>query len=238
MSLSRLSQDGKHSSKLKSNRRKIRLLAGVFAIAFVALTARYFGLRSFLSPTALRERVLSYGPLAPLAFVIVYSIATIFFLPGTPVTIAGGVIFGKFLGTIYTIIGATLGATIAFIAARALGESFVEDLLKKKYKKLYEYDKKIQRNGLAVVLFLRFVPLFPFNGLNFALGLTKVKTRDFILGTAVGIIPGSFALAFIGDSVATFSPFNLALSISLFALLALTPYFYKKYKSWKRNGRR
>jgi len=168
--------------------------------------------------------------LAPVIFILLYTIATIIFLPGTPLTIAGGAIFGTFFGTLYTIIGATIGAAIAFFIARYLGASFVNDLVNKKFKKLDSYDKKLEKNGFLVVLFLRLVPIFPFNGLNFALGLTKVKSKDYIIATFLGIIPGSFVLAFFGGSLASLNPLNIALAIALFILLAFSPKIYKKFK--------
>jgi len=98
-------------------------------------------------------------------------------LPGTPFTIASGLLFGTLYGGLVTVIGATLGATLAFFIARFFGEDFVERILKNKFKKIYEYDEKIEKKGFLVMLFLRLVPLFPFNGLNFSMGLTKIKPK-------------------------------------------------------------
>jgi len=213
-------------TKIRGN--KVKFIIAIIVIILIVINM--FGIKSFFSPSHLRDQVLAFGTIAPLIFITIYSIATIFFLPGTPLTISGGLIFGKWLGTLYTVIGATIGATIAFLVARYLGESFVEDILKGKHKKIYEYDKKLEKNGFLIVLFLRLVPIFPFNGLNFALGLTKVRTRDYILGTLIGIIPGSFALAFFGDSIAELNPVNIALAISFFVLLAITPTIYRRFR--------
>jgi len=199
-------------------------------IVVILILIRVFEAGRFLSPSLLRETITGYGVAAPIIFIIIYILATLFFLPGTPLTISSGLIFGSFLGTVYTVIGATIGATLSFIISRYLGKSFVEKILKNKYKKLYSYDKKIEENGLLVVLFLRLVPLFPFNGLNFALGLTKLKKRDFIIGTAFGIIPGSFVLAFFGNSLAELNIMKIVIAVLLFVLLAFTPILYKKFK--------
>ena len=199
-------------------------------IALALFSVYYFHLSSLLSISTLQDSILAYGMLAPVIFILLYTIATIIFLPGTPLTIAGGAIFGTFFGTLYTIIGATIGAAIAFFIARYLGASFVNDLVNKKFKKLDSYDKKLEKNGFLVVLFLRLVPIFPFNCLNFALGLTKVKSKDYIIATFLGIIPGSFVLAFFGGSLASLNPLNIALAIALFILLAFSPKIYKKFK--------
>ena len=124
-------------------------------IGFIA-AAKKFGLYNLIKPDTIRETILSYGFFAPLAFIILYVVATIFFLPGTPLTIAGGLIFGKIFGTLYTVVGATIGATIAFLLARFLGESFVENLLKGKYKKSFSLIFGIYPSGAPHLHRIRF----------------------------------------------------------------------------------
>jgi len=96
---------------------------------------------------------------------------------------------------------------------------FVERVLKDKFGKLSEYNEGLVRNGLPVVLFLRLVPVFPFNGLNFGLGLTKVTVRNYVLGTFIGIIPGTFVFVYLGSSLATLNPWHIAGAVILFLLL-------------------
>jgi len=211
-------------------RNKIKFVAFIVIIVLILAAIKAFGIQSLLSPTILRDKITAYGTIAPLVFILFYLVATILFLPGTPLTISGGLIFGKWFGTLYVVIGATIGATIAFILAKYLGEDFVEDMLKDKFKKLYEYDKKLEKNGILSVMFLRLVPIFPFNGLNFGLGLTRVKLKDFIIGTVIGIIPGSFALAFLGDSVVKYNIVNMVFAIGIFVVLAFIPTIYEKFK--------
>lgn len=222
---------------IKSHQNKtLKFVLLVTLIALALFSVYFFDLSNLISPSKIKTSILSYGSLAPFVFSIIYVISTIIFLPGTPLTIVGGAIFGTFLGTFYTVIGATIGATIAFLLARYLGASFVEETLKGKYKKLYEYDKKIEENGFLVVLFLRLVPIFPFNGLNFALGLTRIKLGDYIIGTAVGIIPGSFVLAFFGGSLASLNWINIVLATILFILLSFSPKIYKRLRGKKNQN--
>jgi uncharacterized membrane protein YdjX (TVP38/TMEM64 family) len=194
-------------------------------IAVIFIT-RKSGL-NVLHPDFIKQQISIYGVFAPLAYILFYIIATIFFLPGTPITIAGGIVFGILLGAIYTIIGATIGASIAFFFARFLGKSFVDKILEKNFKKLKKYDKKLVKNGFLAVLFFRLIPIFPFNGLNFALGLTKLKFRDYFFGTLIGIIPGSFVLTYFGDSLGSFNIVHILISLSLFILLIFS---YKIFK--------
>ena len=129
-------------------------------------------------------------------------------------------------------IGATLGATLAFLIARYFARSFFEDIVERKYPKIRDYDEKLEKNGFMTVLIFRLIPLFPFNGLNFALGLTKVKTRDYFLATLIGIIPGTFAYVYLGNSIAEMNYTNIIYAIVLIVILSLS---FKIYNSRKKN---
>jgi uncharacterized membrane protein YdjX (TVP38/TMEM64 family) len=154
------------------------------------------------------------------------------FFPGTPLTLAGGALFGPVFGTLYTVIGATIGATCAFYFSRFFGAGMLSGSNGGLGEKLAVYNKSIERNGFLTVLFLRFVPLFPFNGLNFALGLTPIKAKDYILGTSLGIVPGTFVFVFFGDSLSSLSPLKIVVAVVCVILLSLLGKFvmnrYKK----------
>lgn len=205
---------------VKNKKHIVKFIALVIFLALALLVVRYLGVAQILHPATIKEKILLFGMFAPAAYIFVYALATILFLPGSVLTIAGGAVFGPLFGTVYTVIGATIGATLAFLLARFLGRDFVSSAEGEKLKKLAEYDKKIEENGLGVVLFLRFAPLFPFNGLNFALGLTKVTFKDYFWGTLVGIIPGTFAYVYLGDSLASLNLVQIILAIVLLAALS------------------
>ena len=141
----------------------------------------------------------SQGVLAPLVFGLIYIAATIFALPGSVLTIGGGLLFGAWWGTLINWLSASLGATISFLLARYLGREAVTKILKGKGT-LQGLDDKIGKNGFYSVLLLRLVPLFPFNGLNFGLGLTKVSFRDYTLATLLGMLPGTFVYTSLGST--------------------------------------
>ena len=216
---------------------KLKTIKFISLILFIILAIflfRNFG-SDLTSPMQLREEIENYGNLAPIIFIFLYIVFTLFFFPGTILTISSGILFGTILGTIYTIIGATIGGTLAFFLSKFLGRGFVKDILEKKYEKLNDYDKKLEEKGFRIVAFLRLIPIFPFNGLNFGLGLSKVKTKDFILGTIVGIIPGSFTLAFFGDSITELNYTTIIISSILFILLIFSPKIYKYIKKRVRK---
>lgn len=209
----------------------IKFIIFLIIILGIIYFVNYYGLKDYLTPNKIRETVLMFGPLAPLGFILIYNLGSILFLPGTILSVAGGAIFGATFGTIYVIIGATLGATFAFLISRYFARAFFEDIVEKKYPKIKEYDQKLEENGFMTVLFFRLVPLFPFNGLNFALGLTKVRIKDYFLATLIGIIPGTFAYVYLGSSLAEMNYANIIFAIVLIILLSLS---LKAYNSKKK----
>lgn len=148
---------------------------------------------------ALLERVRDLGPWAAAVFVGVYAVATVAWVPGSLLTLAGGAIFGLTAGTVYALSGALIGATLAFLVARYVARSAVERRLSSS-RKLTAIDEAIETEGAKVVLLLRLSPVFPFNALNYALGLTGVRLRDFVAASAVGMIPGTFLYVYAGHT--------------------------------------
>lgn len=146
---------------------------------------------------AIRTTVGASGAWGPVLFLLVYAVLTLLLVPGSPLTIAAGVLFGPFVGTFLVVIGATTGATGAFLWGRHLGRAAVARLTGERFAKV---DHWLEDRGLLAVLYLRLVPLVPFNLLNPTAGVTGVRLRDFVLGTAVGIVPGTFAYAALGGS--------------------------------------
>jgi len=138
------------------------------------------------------------GPLAPIAFVAIYIVACVLFLPGSILTIGAGVIFGVVRGSIYVSIAATLGATAAFL----VGRYFARDWIAKKLEgnaKFKAIDEAVGREGWKIVLLTRLSPVFPFNLLNYAYGLTRVTLSDYVFASWMGMIPGTILYVYIGS---------------------------------------
>jgi uncharacterized membrane protein YdjX (TVP38/TMEM64 family) len=175
--------------------------------------------------------------LAIIFFSLTYILVTALSLPGaTILTLAGGMIFGAFTGTLITVISATFGATLAFLSARFLFGNWV---LKKYEKQLGAFNKGITENGFSYLLFLRLVPMFPFFLINLAMGVTKIRTRDFFLASIIGMLPGSFVYCNAGTQLASINSLNdlvstrVLVSFFLLGCLALVPLVYKKVRSRK-----
>jgi uncharacterized membrane protein YdjX (TVP38/TMEM64 family) len=139
----------------------------------------------------------SLGSIGALAFIGIYIAATVAFLPGSILTLGAGVVFGVWLGAVYVFIGATLGATAAFLVGRYLARNWVAQKIAGN-EKFNAIDRAVGKEGLKIVLLTRLSPIFPFNLLNYAFGLTGVSIKDYIIGS-VGMIPGTLAYVYFGS---------------------------------------
>lgn len=132
-----------------------------------------------------------------IAFMLVYIIATVAFLPGSVLTLSGGAIFGLFGGTLYVFIGATIGATLAFLVGRYLARDWISKKIDGN-EKFAAIDRAIGKEGLKIVLLTRLSPIFPFNLLNYGLGITGVSLKDYVLGS-IGMLPGTIMYVYFGS---------------------------------------
>ena len=176
------------------NRRGPTIKAAVLIVFLVAaiVIVRFTPLREYLTAERLGLLLETAGPWAPAAYIGAYAAGVCFFMPGTLLATVGAAIFGPYYGFIYVWLGAMIGAVLAFFIGRYLGRDFAASLIGNKLRK---YDEAIERNGFATVLYLRLV-YFPFTPMNFGMGLTRVRFRDYFSGTALGIIVGTFIFTF------------------------------------------
>jgi uncharacterized membrane protein YdjX (TVP38/TMEM64 family)/rhodanese-related sulfurtransferase len=175
-----------------NNNRLIRglLLAGLGG--GIALAMIY---RDRFDGAALEAWVQEAGVAAPVLFMLIYALAAVLLLPGSVLTLAGGALFGPVLGTLYNLAGATLGATLAFLVARYLASDWVTRRAGGRVKQLIN---GVEGEGWRFVAFLRLVPLFPFNLLNYALGLTRIRLSHYVLASLVCMLPATFAFTYLG----------------------------------------
>jgi uncharacterized membrane protein YdjX (TVP38/TMEM64 family) len=143
------------------------------------------------------EWIESLGAIGAVAFIGIYILATVAFLPGSILTLGAGVVFGVWLGALYVFIGATLGATAAFLVGRYLARNWVAQKIANN-DKFNAIDRAVGKEGLKIVVLTRLSPIFPFNLLNYAFGLTGVSIRDYIIGS-LGMIPGTLMYVYIGS---------------------------------------
>ncbi len=159
-----------------------------------AIAVAYFH-RDRLNAAALQQWVEQAGMAAPVLFMAIYALATVLFMPGSVMTLAGGALFGPVLGTFYNLTGATIGAALAFLIARHLASEWVEQKTGGRLKRLKE---GVEKEGWRFVAFVRLVPLFPFNLLNYALGLTRIPFWHYVVTSYLCMLPGAIAYTWLG----------------------------------------
>lgn len=193
--------------------------------------------RTELDVTAVERWVRSYGLWAPVMFANLYVVATVLFVPGSVLTIVGGALFGPLWGTFYSLIGATTGATIAFSIARYLASEWVARKASGRLEKLID---GVEAEGWRFVAFTRLVPLFPFNLLNYALGLTRIRLSHYVFVSLVCMLPAGLAYAYLGYAgreVATGGEQAVKaglIALGLFAMAAFLPRFIDRLRNRSR----
>jgi uncharacterized membrane protein YdjX (TVP38/TMEM64 family) len=192
----------------------------VLIVLALVILGHYLG--ASVAPFA--QRVERLGPLGPIAFIAGYALACVALVPASLLTLAAGAIFGLVWGTIYTLIGAGIGAILGFLIGRYAARDLVERRLADNAR-FTAIDRAVGAEGLKIVTLLRLSPVVPFSILNYALGLTRVRLVDYMLGM-VGIIPGTFLYVYYGkvggDLASGGAPRTALLIVGLLATIAVT----------------
>jgi uncharacterized membrane protein YdjX (TVP38/TMEM64 family) len=185
---------------VESNKSDIMKVVGLIIFIMVgAFLSYHYELHNRFSFEYIKDFIASMGVWAPVIYMFLYSVTSIIFFPAWLLSTASGAIWGVWLGTVYTVVGATLSATVPFMLARYLGRSFV--MKRMQGSKIDICDKFISKNGFTSVFIMRLIPLFPWDMVNYASGICGVRFREYFLATAIGIIPGSFTYNLIGSAI-------------------------------------
>ena len=219
----------------QKNNSWIKLLIGI-AIFIIAdfLILKYTPVGTWLRPENLQTLQQQAGIFAPLGYILIYFLAALFGVPGTILTLSAGALFGVFWGGLWTVIGATLGATGAFLVARFIAGDWARQQFEKG-DSLRQLSQGIEEDGFWFALSIRLAPIFPFNAVNYLLGLTPISLYTYVLATAIGIIPGTFAYAWLGQgglAAATGRPpWQLVGALVMLAILSALPIVLKRWKA-------
>jgi len=225
--------------------KKGAVIKAALLVAFIAAAVavmRFTPVRSYINAETLASLLETAGFWAPAVFMVFYAVGVCLFVPGTLLTGLGAALFGAYYGFAYVWVGAMLGASAAFWIGRTLGRDFAAHLIGDRLKK---YDDAIERNGFAAVLYMRLVYI-PFTPMNFGMGLTKVRFRDYFAGTGLGIIVGTFIFTFFIGTLkeviasgnwAELISFKVFFSIGLFVFSFFIPKIIKKVKKEPAGGK-
>ncbi|NOX32795.1 MAG: hypothetical protein GXP56_03515 [Deltaproteobacteria bacterium] len=223
--------------KKRRNGVVLKLIFAGLIIAAIAWT-RAAGALAYLDPGKLSGLIHESGNLGSVIYMLVYALAPALFLPGLPITIAGGILFGPVWGIVYSITGATTGAGIAFLISRYISSDFIESKLTgPKWIKLQD---NVKKHGWKAVALTRLIPLFPFNLLNYAFGLTKIKFSHYIIATFICMLPACIAFIVFSSSLLDLVQGKLSkefiIGLVLIVMVSLIPVIYNKIMKKGKNG--
>lgn len=207
-----------------------RMLLAVAIVAAIAVATLF---RDQLSVDRLDAWIANLGLWAPFAFVALYAVGTAIFMPGVVFALTGGVLFGPLWGSALNLLGATLGASIAFLIARYLAGDWIQKKTSGFLRRLMD---GVESEGWRFVAFLRLVPLFPFNLINYALGLTRISFASYVITSLLCMIPGAVAYTWLGHASrgaisgdASAIRYGL-LAVGLLGIIALAPRLVKAFR--------
>ena len=186
---------------MKRNLAKI-IIAIIIIVGVYSLLSHY-GVTDHLKRgniPKIKEKINSFGVIAPLVYIGFYIVATVFFLPGLPVTMLSGLVFGPIWGVVYASIGAVIGVSCAFLIARYVARGMVEGWVRGNAQ-FRRIDEGVQRQGWRMLMVTRLVPIFPFNLQNYAYGLTKVRFATYFFVSWICMLPGTAAYVQLGAAV-------------------------------------
>lgn len=180
----------------RSTRSDLLRLAGAVALIVAIGTAVVLLVAPHEEEIA--EAVEGFGAAAPIAGIVVYAVLSSLVVPGSLLSIAAGVIFGPLMGTVVAVVGGFIGAMISFYVARFVLQDTVQRLSGERLQKL---DGWVADYGILAFAYVRIIPAMPYSVVNFGAGASSVRTRDYALGSALGLVPGGFAYAAFGGTI-------------------------------------
>ena len=210
--------------------------AGI-AILLLAAIAWAVANRHRFDGAAIEQWIADLGAWGPLAYLGLYVAATVLFLPGSILSLAGGALFGPVWGSIYTLVSATAGATVAFLAARYVASDWIAARAGGRLKQLID---GVEAEGWRFVAFTRLVPLFPFNLLNYALGLTRIRLLAYVLASFICMAPATIAYTYLGyagrEALAGGAAMvrTILIALALLALVAFLPRLVRRLRSGRQ----
>ena len=173
-----------------------KLIALVVLVAALGVAAKYLGIQQTIQKVL--QWIHDLGPAAPVAYIVFYAVSCVFAIPGSLLTLAGGFLFGIGRGAIYVSIGATLGATLAFLVGRYFLRSWLVEKIGNDLR-FQALDEAVAREGWKMVLLVRLCPIFPFPVTNYGFGITRVTIKEYVLASWIGMLPAMVVLVYIGS---------------------------------------
>ena len=200
-----------------------RLKQVLIIVLTIACFLIYKMFLSNITAQSIRDWVTGFGALAPIAYILVWVVLPVFFFPVPILALAGGLSFGLWIGTLYTLIGAALNSSLMFWLAKLLARDMVNKYLKEKMPQKW-WDKFMKAEGnesFLIVFICRLIPAMPYNVINYASGLTNIPFSKYTIATIIGILPGTVIFLNVGDKILDIHSPEFIVSIVLVILLTL-----------------
>jgi len=210
------------------------VLQAGFLLGFVAVALFFtygFGIQK-LTPETLRNFIALFGWWGPVIYVALYAIRPLFFFPALIFTLAGGLAFGPWWGTFYVVLGGSLGAYLCFGITRLLGQKRCAALWGKSLF-LQNWNENAAESGFRTILMMRIVPLFPYDLVSYAAGLSKLRFVDYAVATTIGMLPGAFAYNLLGYSLNELFSATFFIALAAVAAVFFGPLIYTEYSRRK-----
>lgn len=211
----------------------------VLLVLLIALAALTWKLSTWLTPQQLQQVLQQTGSWAPVLYIGLFVLLPAFFFPVAVLALAGGLLFGLWWGSVYTFIGAVLNCAMMFLLARYVGRSQVQRLVEQKLSPQWQRRLQIAdgKEGFLLLIILRLIPAVPYNLINYTFGLTGISFSSYLLASAIGIIPGTFAFINIGDKTLEAGSPSFWIAIGLLVLLlVVTGLLGKKLFPGQKNA--
>ena len=216
---------------------KVAIAVGIVTIVYFVL--KFYGVTDNIrleNVPKIKTWVASFGAIAPLVYIGLYLVSTVFFLPGTPVTVLAGFVFGPLWGVLYASIASIISVSAAFLIARYVARDIVESWVKDnaQFRKI---DAQVEEQGWRIVMLTRLVPIFPFNLQNYAYGLTRIRFTTYVIVSAIFMLPGTAVFVQLGGAFVSGEGniwktlLYLGAAGVLLLLLSLLPKFLQKDKT-------
>lgn len=220
-----------------------RKISALLTFIILIIVIRQYDIYEFFSFDSINELKLyinSFGMIAPCVFIFMFALATVLFVPGLPITVLSGILFGAVWGTVYVVVGSTIGVSLAFLTGRYLGRDFVKNMAAKN-ERMSKLDNYIREQGNTILIISRLIPLFPFNLQNYVYGITDIKFSTYFWYSLIFMIPGTFiytcfgALAYSSMATEKIILYSSLLLIGLCVLIIAPRKIFKNYKENKVN---
>ncbi|MBD2626378.1 TVP38/TMEM64 family protein [Trichormus variabilis] len=192
-----------------------------------------------IDPNLIQSWLKAAGIWAPVTYIVIYVVATILIMPSTALNLTGGAIFGPWMGTFWTSIGAIIAAIAAFLFARTIGREIVSQRLAGRWQAL---DAEVQQGGIFYMFAIRLMPIMPYGLVNFAAGLTSISFKDYLIGTTLGTVPGILPFVMLGSSglkaIRTGDVLPLVSALALIGMLVGGSTWYRRRRSFPLRKKR